>query len=262
MISSKLLTLTFFLTGLSVDITSFPVRFFKDTKTVAPSSVATKFPMQLALKIKMPPEGSPRKRRGGGGRDSFCGVKPSLTALIPLRGLGLTSQNPKFWFYVPSQGNASYSAEFLLEDKSNTENQVYSKTFKLEKTPGIMSISLPNNVKLDSNKIYEWKLSVIVNPKDRNDDCFIFGGVKQVPLTRDVSDKLKSAKTARERIAIYAENGLWHDVLTDLAELRRQNPNDETLKSDWNDLLSHELVRLEDIASKQIVSCCKLNSEP
>ncbi|MEC4812648.1 MAG: DUF928 domain-containing protein, partial [Scytonema sp. PMC 1069.18] len=218
--SSKLLTLAFIFTSLSVDITSFPVKFFKDAKTVAPSSIV--------LKIKMPSEGSPRKRRGGGGRDPFCGAKPDLTALIPLRGLGLTSQNPKFWFYVPSQGNASYSAEFLLEDKSNTGNQVYSQTFKLEKTPGIMSISLPKKIKLDSNKIYEWKLSVIVNPKDRNDDCFIYGGVKQVPLTRDVSDKLKSAKTARERIAIYAENGLWYDVLTDLAELRRQNPNDET----------------------------------
>ncbi|MEC4812652.1 MAG: DUF928 domain-containing protein [Scytonema sp. PMC 1069.18] len=217
----------------------------------------------------MPPEGSPSRRRGGGGRapeegerDLFCGVKPDLTALIPRRGLGLTSRNPKFWFYVPSQGNTSYSAEFLLSDKSDKGNQVYSKTFKLEKTPGIMSISLPNNVKLDSNKIYQWKLSVIVNPKDRNDDCFIFGGVKQVPLTPDVSDKLKSAKTARERIAIYAENGLWHDVLTDLAELRRQNPNDETLKSDWNDLLGHQDVRLEDIASKPIVSCCEFNSQP
>ena len=69
------------------------------------------------------------------------------------------------------------------------------------------------------------------------------------------------AKTPRERIAIYAENALWHDVLSNLIELRRQNPDNETLKSDWNDLLKHRLVRLEDIVSKPIVSCSESESE-
>ena len=261
MINSKLFTLALIFTSLPVDNTSFPARYSKDVKTVPSRTIVNNFPIQEPLQVKMPSEGAPRKRKGGGGRNPVCDVKPSLTALIPFRGLGLTNQSRKFWFYVPSQANAGYSAEFQLQDNSEARNKVYSKTFKFENTPGIINIPLPQEVKLDSNKVYQWKLSVIVNPGDRNDDCFVYGGVKQVPLTPDISNKLKTAKTARERIAIYAENGFWYDVLTNLAELRRQNPNDETLKSDWNDLLKHRLVRLEDIVSKPIVSCCESESE-
>mgnify|MGYP001800729781 FL=1 len=262
MINHKFLTAALIFTSLPASNATLPRGFVKDVKNVSSNTIVEKLPIQQPLQIKMPSEGAPRKRKGGGARNPVCDVQPSLTALIPLRGLGLTHKSREFWFYVPYQASTGYSAEFQLQDNSETGNKIYSKTFKFENTPGIINIPLPRDIKLDSNKFYKWQLSVIANPQDRNDDCFVSGGVKQVPLPPDVSNKLKMAKTPRERIAIYAENALWHDVLSNLIELRRQNPDNETLKSDWNDLLKHRLVRLEDIVSKPIVSCCESEPEP
>ena len=142
MINSKLFTLALIFTSLPVDNTSFPARYSKDVKTVPSRTIVNNFPIQEPLQVKMPSEGAPRKRKGGGGRNPVCDVKPSLTALIPFRGLGLTNQSRKFWFYVPSQANAGYSAEFQLQDNSEARNKVYRKKIKFENKQGNIKINL------------------------------------------------------------------------------------------------------------------------
>ncbi|RDH47676.1 hypothetical protein CBF18_21710, partial [Mastigocladus laminosus WC112] len=55
------------------------------------------------------------------------------------------------------------------------------------------------------------------------------GKVERVPLAPALKSQLAAA-TPRERIALYAENGLWFDTLTHLTELYRTHPKDEALK--------------------------------
>ncbi|NET46417.1 DUF928 domain-containing protein [Okeania sp. SIO2B3] len=39
-----------------------------------------------------------------------------------------------------------------------------------------------------------------------------------------------------EKIDIYAENGLWHETITELGNSRRSNPDDTAIAARWNSL--------------------------
>ena len=59
----------------------------------------------------------------------------------------------------------------------------------------------------------------------------------------------------RERANIYALSGSFTDALTNVAQLRRQRPNDTELKTDWQDLLRS--VNLGAITDAPLIDCCK-----
>lgn len=213
---------------------------------------------QLALKFKLPSRGAPGKRKtGAAGRDScppLANPEEKLTALVPGTNLGLTvSERPTFWFYVPYSSNNRLAVEFSLQNQEKIS--IYPpQIFPLAGTPGIVSVTLPKTVSpLEIGKLYHWRFTLICDPNNRLDDLTVEGGVERSLLTPELKSRLEKA-TPRERIAIYAENGLWFDALTNLVELRRAKPQDEALKQDWADLWRE--VRLESIANKPVVPCC------
>ncbi|NEO71766.1 DUF928 domain-containing protein [Moorena sp. SIO3H5] len=201
------------------------------------------------LKFTLPPKGAPGKRKGGGSRGDYC----SAIALVPGTNFGLTTnERPTFWFYVSSSQRRRRQAEFWLRDKEI--NQVYQETFTLKNTPGIVKITLPETVSpLVFEDLYRWGFSVSCNPTDRLYYDFVSGGVERIYMTSDLEKQLEG-KNPRERIAVYAQQGLWFDALTTLAELRLANPEDKSLDEDWMELL-HQ-VGLEEIDSKPLVDCC------
>lgn len=201
------------------------------------------------LKFTLPPKGAPGKRKGGGSRGNYC----SAIALVPGTNFGLTtSERPSFWFYVPYADNRTLQAEFWLQDKELMD--VYQETFTLKNTPGIVKITLPETVSpLVVEDFYRWHFSVICNPTDRLYYDFVSGGVERISISSDLEKQLEG-KNPRERIAVYAQQGLWFDALTTLGELRLANSQDKILAQDWADLL--EQVGLEEIDSKPLVDCC------
>jgi hypothetical protein len=56
--------------------------------------------------------------------------------------------------------------------------------------------------------------------------------------------------TPSERVAIYAQAGLWYETVDSLLQLRRQYPNDKDLAEAWKTLLT--TVGLGDISSEPI----------
>lgn len=80
---------------------------------------------------------------------------------------------------------------------------------------------------------------------------FVRGWVKRMPLVPDLEGLLKAATTPRKRIAVYAQNGIWHEAVTELAKLRLTEPQNSTLNSDWTTLLSD--VGLEKVAGEPII---------
>ncbi|NET62387.1 MAG: DUF928 domain-containing protein, partial [Symploca sp. SIO2E6] len=103
--------------------------------------------------------------------------------------------------------------------------------------------------------LYVWRLSVICNPDNRFDDDYVWGGVERVSMSFELKSQLKY-KTKRERLKIYAENGLWFDVLTTLAELREVNVEDQELDEDWVEFLEQVQIGLEEISDQPLVDCC------
>lgn len=189
--------------------------------------------------FKPPKVGAPENRKGGASRGSSCSSnRNSLKALLPESNIGLTVEKyPTFFVYIPPI--STQLAEFELYEGNKNSTIIYKTRFILPKTTGIFTFSLPNNntlQPLEVGKSYHWFFSIICNPEDRSEDIYIEGWVQRiVPSPALVSQLAKAAP--RDRPALYAEAGIWHETMTTLAELRYSRPQDSTLVTDWEELL-------------------------
>lgn len=212
-----------------------------------------------------PPPGelnAPNNRTGGGKRgcgkinEQLTGSK-NLTALVPEYPsnsglvLGLTTaKHPTFWFYIPY--SSIFSAEFVLQNEAGeTIYPIYPVS--LSGTPGVVNFSLPSTAPpLEIGKSYHWYLNINCGQESIS---FVDGWIRRDLLLPDLKSKLETA-TPRERVALFAEKGMWYDALTASAELRRVNPKDTS----WAAML--QAVGLNDITSEPIVECCQQSSAP
>jgi Domain of Unknown Function (DUF928) len=193
--------------------------------------------------------GRPGRRGGTGSRGDCPPVKVSLTALIPASNLGSSVEaHPTLWFYVPYQSGEVASGEFSLQDEQN--NDVYRTTFTVSETPGVVSFSLASAAPLEINKKYQWYVKLYCTKQQSSAPVFIRGWVERVALKPELERQLQTANTPRERIALYAQNGIWYSALTELAKLRLAEPQNATVNNDWANLLRD--VGLENIAEKSI----------
>jgi hypothetical protein len=155
--------------------------------------------------------------------------KPPLTPLMPLLApnvgsLGLTvSEHPEFFVYVPQ--TSATEAEFVLMDEEN--NDVYQTNLPLSGEPGIVSVSLPEDrPPLEVGKNYRWFFSVICDPQDQGQSLVVGGWTQRQELEADLAAQLERRTRAGDRSFIYAQNGIWHDALSILAqEIRNSNGN-------------------------------------
>ena len=221
------------------------------------------------------PRGAPGDRTGGGTRDGIScpalDTEQFLTALVPqFKQLEITDKKPKreithvwgltaqksptFWFYLPYLSKDVSLAQFELWDETdpNLRNYqlIYEGSFTLIGTPGVISLSLPPNVKLESNKNYHWYLSVTINCDFHNVSVNVNGWIQRV---KKIVMPLESAAD-RELVMLLAQNGIWYDALTLLAQLHTNNPTNPTFTADWETLL--EFVNLKTLAQKKIIPCC------
>ncbi|NEP21230.1 DUF928 domain-containing protein [Moorena sp. SIO3I6] len=212
--------------------------------------------------------GRPPKRTSGADRglcsDQLIAIVPGSSEIVETTGncsndanndsnsfLALTlAESPTFWFYVPEQSTPELTAEFVLLD--HNQQALLVESIPLSGTPGIVSVPLTEP--LETEQVYRWQLSVVVNPQNPSGNPTVEGLVKHITPDSTLSRKLKAATSLRERIAIYASHGIWHDGMTALAELRQQKPEDSRLERDWQDFLGS--VGLRAIAFKPLVDCC------
>ncbi|MFN6568357.1 DUF928 domain-containing protein [Dendronalium sp. ChiSLP03b] len=197
--------------------------------------------------------------RGGARRDTCSSANPTLTALVPFTEdvskrvtnvWGLTTEtNPTLWFYVPYANNSAYATEFVLQDQQR--NPIYQKAIVLPERPGVIGISLPANaLQLTVDKQYRWFLNVNCKQQQPSPPIYVEGVIKRVNLNQAITKQLKTA-TPLQQFAIYAQNGIWHEALTTLAQLRQKNPQDEALEAEWRKLLTS--ISLDDVATKPIL---------
>lgn len=203
--------------------------------------------------VPPPPSGAgaPRGRRSGGaGRDDCPAVDRPLTALMPDNNLGLTvTESPTFWFFVPQLPAIARSGEFVLQDEKH--NDVYRTPFKLSEKRGIVSIRLPSNPQssLKKDQMYRWHFRIYCQQQTTSEYFWVEGWVKQVALNPTLENQLEAAKP-QDYIA-YAENGIWYEALTKLAELRLSDPQNATLTENWAQLL--RTVGLEEFAKEPLL---------
>lgn len=145
--------------------------------------------------------------------------------------------------------------EFVLQDG---DTDVYRTRFKLNATPGIVSVSLPSSVPpLAVGKEYRWYVDIncpsATSKSESLTPASLTGVVQRVSASSELQKELDTAKTPLERIAVYAKHGIWLETLTELAQLRLKEPQNPNLQSVWRELLNAENVNLGKIVQEPIV---------
>lgn len=214
--------------------------------------------------VPLPPDnGAPTQREGAASRGPCINVsKKNLTALVPLVKLVSSSQSatsgvvlgktaaprPSFWFYVPYTLTSEHPVEFMLQDEAGKE--IYSTSLKASETnPGVVGFQLPASAPaLAVGKRYRWFFSIYCS---EDSPVIVAGLVERISLNSALENQLEQA-TPSEKVALYQKADLWHEALTTLAQLRRQNPQEEKLQTAWSDLL--QSIGLKAIAPEPLTA--------
>lgn len=193
---------------------------------------------------------NPGRRESAGVRGACLPPNQALTVLIPENQVTLTtSLYPTLFFYLPA--TQAQEALFILYDEN--EREIYRSIFSIKEMSGLLKLSIPDGFtspKLEEGKNYYWQFSMFCDPNNPSLDPFVDGWVQRVPLTEDISNNLATASDS-EKVDIYTAAGIWQDALTTLADLRQNNPNNQNLAAQWNQLL--ENIGLEKIAQEPII---------
>ncbi|HEY9613187.1 DUF928 domain-containing protein [Allocoleopsis sp.] len=222
---------------------------------------------------------APGQRTGGASRGMCPSTNKRLTALVPIISatpdrsqnpiltatpagsvLGLTvASHPTFWVYSPYSLTSEHSVEFILQDDQG--NVIYQTSLSASvSTPGVVGFKLPDSVPpLQVNKRYNWFFSIACDRKpeetpnelDEPTKIVVSAWVERIALEPSLQRELEQATPAQKAL-IYHKAGIWHEALTTLAELRRQQPNEATLKEEWEQLLRS--INLEAIAPEPITA--------
>lgn len=193
-----------------------------------------------------PDEPAPGGRVRGGARRGNCPVATmNLAALVPYTEpvpsvtnvWGLTTkERPTLWFYVPISQDIQHPAQLVVQDENS--NPVYLQDVTLPDQPGVIGITLATNAPpLALNKRYRWFFNIYCTRQQQFPPVYVEGVIKRVHLSQTLTNQLQTAPPLRQ-IAIYNENGIWHDALTLLAQLRQQEPQNAKLQSQWQDMLT------------------------
>lgn len=187
-------------------------------------------------------ENAPNTTASGGTRTNG---QLAVTALVPTTRYGRTlSARPTFFVYVPP--TATKEVFFSLQDERR--NHVYQATLKISGKGGIVSVTLPQDApELEVGKNYVWFFAPIQPGGILQPDNYgTVGWVKRVE-----SHTVQNATGTPVEVATeYAKQGIWYDTLAVLAAAKQAQPGNQTLLTEWQDLLKE--VGLEAIATQPI----------
>ncbi|HBB35429.1 MAG TPA: hypothetical protein DDZ80_12255 [Cyanobacteria bacterium UBA8803] len=205
---------------------------------------------------------SSRQRSGGVSRGprECAGEMITVTSLLPKVNEEELAQkkqielettvdpHPTFFVYV-SQTSVEEVNFTLLNEKGN--RVIHSQTLALPGRPGVISVTIPEDVELEVGQSYHWLFAVQCDPMDSAGNVTVEGWVQRVALDENLTKELNQVPES-DRPQVYAKYGLWTDTLSSLAQLRENAPNNSQLREDWQALL--QSVGLQEIANEQLIS--------
>ena len=188
----------------------------------------------------------------GGGGSGYKGSPacpntfPVLTALVPTRKTSAgnvkkdstLAEQPTFWLYVPYALTERVQGILQLLEKDSAGRMAYQTVATVTgTTPGVVGVRLPLGKRLAENQQYKWRFVILCDPNDPTANPSTTAIVSRLPRNSTLEKKLQAAKTPVEKAEIYAQNEIWYEALTTLAEQRRLNPRDAKISAKWKVLL-------------------------
>jgi hypothetical protein len=183
---------------------------------------------------------------------------PTQGCFEPNSLLALTvDDTPTFWFYLPpGLSHSAVSTEFVLIDQDR--HPIHTEQVSLNGESGIISVQL--TYPLEVNQVHRWVFQVSLTGEPGEGPA-VEGFIKLIQPDSALNRQLTAATSPQERIRAYAEHGVWHDALTELAALRLTHSSSATqtdlssaTQTDWTSLLNS--VGMGAIANSPLLDCC------
>ena len=175
---------------------------------------------------------------------AMCKVtnKP-LTAINANYGKDFTvSEFPSFWFYIPYSRQEIKSLEFVVNNEKETKT-IYITSVQLLDQPGIIKITIPSkqDYSLKINETYRWYLNLKCKqntnnePEQNEPDQVVNGWVQRIALAPKLEKDLTSLEN--QKYIAYKRHDIWHDYISNLANLHFNYSGNSKFNRDWNQLL-------------------------
>ena len=186
---------------------------------------------------------APGSRKGLGTRGPG-GTVPELVVLAP-EHTGLTVQEqPVLYWYISSLDTPPIEFNLILKTGVTS---VVEKRLAPPTESGLQRVRLADyGVRLTANQVYNWHISLVPDPEARSQDIVASGAIQRIVPAQGLSARLARAQGI-EAAHIYAEEGLWYDVLSTISELIDADPTNQDLRKQRAALL--EQVRLAEVAA-------------
>jgi Domain of Unknown Function (DUF928) len=198
-------------------------------------------------------DGTPRSTRSGASRtliSSTCGALP----LLPESGLSLTTDEQLSLYTYFAKG--STVSNVILNVKSADQSEYYETSVSLPadkfvENGGVIEIKVDDALPaLKTGEEYSWSMVLVCDGqlRPRPDSPVLTGAVERVePVLAAQAADMPLAEQAK----MYGEAGLWHDLLSTLALMRIENPNDAQSVEHWSEVLKS--VGLDDVAEAALI---------
>lgn len=166
-----------------------------------------------------------------------------LTALTPDKNEDTVtlSQSPTFRFYSPYP-SAKYRLRLFAENKRDV---LYRQDIKSTDKIGVFTVSLKNITALKTNERYFWELEYFCSDEPNANNPMVFGYLYRDQLTASQKQEFSRAKTSTQRIDFYRKNGIWVELLDEIA---KSYPQSKTI---WQQTLDAE--ELQSISKKPLL---------
>jgi Domain of Unknown Function (DUF928) len=256
----------FLFLGVLVSWASYSIILLAWAQTEVSNNQVSQAQMNLTPVEKDPPRrGTPPAKEGTGSRGDciYQQDKPPLTRIVGGNQSQFTIKDyPTIWVYLPYTAQEATNGEFSLQDG---DIEVYRTRLKLPTKSGIVGITLPSTIPaLKVGKEYRWyfdiNCSLNVSADNSQTPASVTGIVQRKLISVELEKGLKTAKTPLENIFVYAKHDIWYEAITELAQLRLNEPNNSTFKKVWVELLNNDNFGLGKLSQEPIVMNMILNS--
>ena len=203
------------------------------TPTIA---ILTATQAAVAITFQPPGEPVPRHTTAGATRsgEGICLAPGDRLVPLSVSGeIGLTTvDRPTLLVYVPPTSAEVLEVTLAREDDGT---EVFRQYVNVPREASIVPVALDAEP-LEVDTVYQWYVSAICDDVDRSGNPIVEGWVKRVE-----TDDMTNA-TIQE----YAEAGIWHETVFSLYEQRQEQPRDDRLATQWQELLHS--VGLDEVA--------------
>lgn len=188
------------------------------------------------------------KSAGTGG--ATRGDLPQITILVPEDGAKTLASRPTFYWYIaPTPASTTetkldgdkntFRVTFFLRDGNERSSKpVFTAEGEAEEA-GLYKFTLPANTpELVTGKVQRWQVRLQAGDGNKQVDV-------NAPIRRDdnpeVLKAIASAKNDLEKARIYTKNTYWYEAIDTYTSWLSQNPDDETARTERNQLIKDGL---------------------